>query len=92
MLLEDFTLSVVDIGEEYECTGLFSHRDEKTGKEYVVYTRDDESDDEMCIYSAERKIDENGDCVLEAIETEEEQAMVDALIDQFLESLEDSDE
>lgn len=91
MTLEDNFTLYLDNGEEMECEVLLTHKDEKTGKEYVVYTEanNDYDSEEVDIYSAVRTINEDGDRFLEAIETEEEQAMVDKLIDEFFESLDE---
>lgn len=90
MNFEDtFTLCVED-GEEIECEIVFIHKDENTGKKYIVYTETDECDyeDELNIYSGLLKTDKDGNESIVAIETEQEQQMIDNLIDDFFDSIE----
>ena len=89
MNLEDKFTLCVEGGEEIECEVIFIHKDENTGKRYIVYTESDNRDyeEEIDIYSALLLTDENGEDSIVAIETEQEQQMVDALIEDFFASL-----
>ena len=94
----NITLTAVhEDGQEEKYRGLFTFQSEKTGKTYLAFTEDTDDDgDEINVYVGILvfKDDEVGgeELQLEAIETDEEQAIVDDLLDKvdeqfFFESL-----
>ena len=72
-----------DKGEEVECEVLFTFENEETGKEYVVYTDGslDEEENTKVFASILKEID--GEMRLLPIETEEEWAVVESILEEL---------
>ncbi len=85
-----FTI-VNDNGEEIQCEILFSFKDDKTGKDYIVYT--DHSYDEAgnCKVLASVYKPDSEDTTLYPIETEAEWEQIEALLNQLQDRIIDMD-
>ncbi len=79
---ENFTFTVVgDDGNEVECEILFTFENNATEKSYVVYT--DHTLDEQGNYRVYANVYDPNDSILYAIETEEEWAVIEAMMDDW---------
>ncbi len=86
-----FTI-VNDAGEEIQCEILFSFEDNKTGKNYIVYTDNtlDENGNSK-VYASVYKPDSE-DTTLYPIETEEEWEQIETLLNQLQDQVTDMDD
>lgn len=84
--MEDNKLTIIsDTGEEQLAEILFTH--EENGIDYVVFEFEESGD-----ITAARYIEgENGEGELVDIETDEEWAMLDALVEEYFDELDDED-
>ena len=78
----------LDSGEQIEALILFTHHSEEFGHNYVVFLPDGEEQ-----YSAARYVEDDGtNGSLEPVETEEEWALLEKLLDDYFKDLDDEDE
>lgn len=81
---ERITFTIMgDDGKEVECEVLFTFESEATGKNYIVYTDDSfDEDGNIAVHASVYNPDED-ETLLLPVETEEEWAMIETLLEQI---------
>ncbi len=85
--MDETFITIDDEGNEVECEILFTFRSDKTGKDYIVYTDNTLDEDGSTKVYASSYDPEEDDTPLLPIETDEEWALIEKIVNELSEEM-----
>lgn len=91
---EELTFTIIDEqGKELECEALFTFESDETGNSYMVYTDNTQDEDgNIKVYAAIYNPEDGEEGILKPIETDEEWAIVEKILNEIQDEVEEEDE